>query len=110
MASLFDTLFSTNGFPALQSTFGEPVVYRFRAGTTEDVDVLVNREPNQQLDEKGEVYQPRFLVIVPIASRLVDTGGDKIDLLEHPTDTTAKTYSVLQIMSQNGSTTELAIG
>jgi len=110
MASLFDRMFRQSAVPVHQQYHGEAVVYRFRDGSTENFVGPIDRQPIQILGLKGEVWQPRFVITIPVETKLVNTGGDRVDVFEHPTDTVAKTYSVLQILSQNGLTTELALG
>lgn len=110
MPSLFDSLFSSIGYPILGNVFGEPGEYLFANGTTQVLtDVIVTRNPPELVNEKGEVYQPTFIVQVSINPKLINTGGDRIKLLEHASDTTYKTYAVAKLMSQEGLVSSLEI-
>lgn len=103
MTSLFDDLFSSTGYPALGLVFGEPGEYLFYQGTTQVLtDVIVNRNPPELVNEKGEVYQPTFIVQVSINPNLINTGGDRIKLYEHASDITFKTYAVAKLLAQEG--------
>jgi hypothetical protein len=110
MPSLFDELFSSVGFPALGNVFGEPAEYLFQNGTTQSLtDAIVNRNPPELINEKGEVYQPTFLVQVSINPNLINTGGDRIQLKEHTSDAGYKTYVVAKLLSQEGLVCSLEI-
>lgn len=101
--TLFDELFSSVGFPAVGSVFGEAAEYIFRSGQVVELsNVVVYRNPPELIDERGEVYQPTMTADVQIDPSLVDTGGDKIRLKEHGNDAAFKTYSVTRLVSQIG--------
>jgi len=109
--TVFDSLFRASAFPQLLTLHGEAASYRFRDGTVETGSVIINREPNQILDSKGEVFQPKFTVQIEfVDADQVDTGGDKISIKKHPLDVSATEYSVLMIVSQNAGVVELAVG
>jgi hypothetical protein len=110
MPSLFDDLFSSVGFPALGNVFGEPAEYLFANGTTQELtDAIVNRNPPELVNEKGEVYQPTFIVQVSINPNLINTGGDRIQLKEHASDSAYKIYAVAKLLSQEGLVCSLEI-
>ena len=109
MPSLFDDLFSSVGFPVLGLVFGEPAEYLFRSvshehsGTQMDfTDAIINRSPPEAVNEKGEVYQPKFTVQLNLDPKLVNIGGDKIRIREHASDTEFKTYGVYKLLGQVG--------
>lgn len=110
MPSLFDELFSSVGFPILGNVFGEAGEYLFNNGTTQVLtDIIIERNPPELVSDKGEVYQPTFIVQVSINPQLINTGGDKLKLKEHASDTSYKTYAVHRLLSQSGLTCSLAI-
>lgn len=117
MPSMFDDLFSSVGFPVLGNVFGEPAEYLFRSGsiagisgtTREFSDAIVFRNPPESVNEKGEVYQPKFKVQLNLDPKLVNVGGDKIRIREHANDTDFKTYGVYKLESQAGMVVTLEV-
>lgn len=108
--TLFDSLFSSVGFPMLGKVFGEPAEYIYRSGIVVELDnVVVYRNPPELIDERGEVYQPTMTVDVPIDPIMVDTGGDKIKLKEHSNDVAFRTYTVTRLISQIGDMCNLEV-
>ena len=52
--TLFDSLFSSVGFPMLGKVFGEPAEYIYRSGIVVELDnVVVYRNPPELIDERG---------------------------------------------------------
>jgi hypothetical protein len=90
--------------------FGEPGEYLFANGTVLALsNVIVDRNPPELVNEKGEVYQPTFLIQVSINPELIDTGGDRIRLKEHSSDSSLKTYAVTRLISQAGLVSSLEV-
>jgi len=103
MASLFDELFSSIGYPVLGNVFGEPAEYLFTNGDIEILeDVIIDRNPPELVNEKGEVYQSTFMVQVSLDPQRINTGGDRLKIKEHASDSTYKTYAVYRLVSQVG--------
>lgn len=110
MTSQFDSLFSSVGYPVLGLQFGEPAEYLFRCGDTQSfTDAIVDRNPPEAIDEKGVVYQPKYRVELSIDPAQVNTGGDRIRIKEHATDTEFKEYAVYKLNSQVGLVSSIEI-
>jgi len=115
MPSAFDELFATAGFPDLLSNFGEPVTYIPREGGTVEISAIITREPARAFEVNGKVITPRFLVRVHnsatlgIAVESLNTGGDKIELFDRPTDTTPKERTIVALLSSDSGVVELAV-
>lgn len=103
MTSAFDSIFVNSAYPVLENHFGEAAEYLFRGGSVQPLSsAIIDRSPPESVNEKGDVYQPRFTVQVNIEPRLIDIGGDRIRIKEHATDDEFKTYSVYKLLSQIG--------
>lgn len=116
MPSVFDDLFSSSGFPVLGNVFGEPAEYLFRSGSfphsgtqLDFTDAIIERNPPEAVNEKGEVYQPKFIVQLNIDPKLINVGGDKIRIREHANDTQLKTYGVYKLLNQVGMVVNLEV-
>lgn len=115
MPSAFDELFATAGFPDLLSNFGEPVTYIPRSGGSVGISAIITREPARAFEVNGKVITPRFLVrvhndaTIGIAVESLNTGGDKIELLDRPTDTTPKERTIVALLSSDSGVVELAV-
>lgn len=115
MPSAFDELFATAGFPDLLDNFGEPVIYTPRSGAPVEVMAIITREPARAFEVNGKVITPRFLVRVlndsalGIAVQTLNTGGDKIELFDRPTDATKKERTIVALLSSDSGVVELAV-
>lgn len=115
MPSAFDELFATAGFPDLLDNFGEPVTYTPRSGTAREVMAIITREPARAFEVNGKVITPRFLVRVVndselgIAVESLNTGGDKLTLLDRPTDAQPNQRTIVALLSSDSGVVEVAV-
>lgn len=115
MPSVFDELFATAGFPDLLANYGEPVTYIPRSGGSVSIMAIITREPARSYEVNGKVITPRFLLrvhndaVIGIAVESLDTGGDKVDLLDRPTGTTPKERTIVALLSSDSGVVELAV-
>jgi hypothetical protein len=113
MRSIHSQQFARVGFPDLLRQFGEPISYRFRSGDAVQVVAIVDREPNQRYDMRGNVYQPAYEVQIKhsevgvIANR-VDAGGDTVELTDWQSELPV-TATVTQIISIDSGVIHLAL-
>lgn len=115
MPSAFDELFATAGFPDLLAQFGEPVTYTPRSGSAVAITAIITREPARSYEVNGKVITPKFLVRVlndaalGIAVESLNTGGDKLSLLDRPTSSTATERTIVALLSSDSSVVEIAV-
>jgi hypothetical protein len=115
MPSVFDRQFSQSAFPALLAQFGEPIVYFFRSGVSKSMYAIVNRQPASIYDAAGNVVTPAFTIRVEancsrgLNAKEVDTGGDYVQLLRHPSDMEPIEASVMQLVSEDSGVVEIAL-
>jgi hypothetical protein len=105
--------FAKIGFPDLLRHFGEPVMYRFRGGFFVEVMAIVDREPNQRYDLRGNVYQPAYEIQVKnsdtgVLASMVDAGGDFVELTDWQSGEVV-TATVTQIISIDSGVIHLAL-
>lgn len=115
MPSAFDELFATAGFPDLLDNFGEPVIYTPLGGSPVEVMAIITREPARAFEVNGKVITPRFLVRVlndstlGIAVESLNTGGDKIQIYDRPTNVTQKERTIVALINSDSGVVELAV-
>lgn len=115
MATAHDKLMKTNGAPVLLNQFGEPVIYKFRAGGQRPITAIVVRDPPAIYNAAGEVVVPKFTIRFKddctkgVRPSEIDTGGDKVALHAEIGDVTRTTVTVMQLVSQDSSFVQLAL-
>lgn len=94
--------------------FGEPISYFF-ASATEPVSTvaIVDQEPPQRYDQAGNVWQPIAEIQLQdgrdgIFTRLINTGGDYVDLIDYR-DEVPRYMSVVQLISFDSGVIHLAL-
>lgn len=113
MRSFHSQQFARVGFPDLLRQFGEPIIYRFRDGFSVEVTAIVDREPNQRYDLRGNVYQPAYEIQVKnsdagVLASMVDAGGDVVELTDWQSGEVV-TATVTQIISIDSNVIHLAL-
>ena len=115
MPSLFDRRFKATGLPQLLNQCGEDVVYYSAKGWVRAFTAIVERNPPAVYNAAGDVVIPSFTIratadgTIGVLPHEVDTGGDEVDVLEHPHDTIRKRCSVMQMTSQDSNVTGLVL-
>lgn len=103
----FDTRFAARGAPKLLDRFGEPVVYRPRSGRARTITAIVDRNPPETLANAENAVSQAFVVMVAnddqdgIPSRLLDTGGDAIDVSDR-TGEAVRTRRIVRLVDDVG--------
>jgi hypothetical protein len=87
--------------------FAEQVVYRPRSGRARTITAIVDRNPPDNLGNVENTVSQAFVVMVAnddqdgIPSRLLDTGGDAIDVSDR-TGETVKTRRIVRLVDDAG--------
>jgi len=108
MSTTFNRRFDRSATPLLLKEFGEPIIYRPRAGGSREITAIVEREPPAIFDAAGNVVLPQFVIRVRnscrtgIDSSEIDTGGDQVSFVGKIGEVIPKTFSVGQVLSQGG--------
>lgn len=106
--------FSQFAFPEMLAHYGEPIAYFFASGGDPVSTVaIVDQEPPQRYDQSGNVWQPIAEIQLRegkdgIFTRLIDTGGDYVDLVDYR-DEVPRYMSVVQVISFDSGVIHLAL-
>lgn len=115
MPTQFDQHFGQSGFPLLLQNYGESITYFPKAGARRCITAIVDRSPPAIFDAAGTATLPTATIRVNnscrtgIASREVDIGSDEVEMVLRVGDTKTKRFSLMTLLSQDASVTQLAV-
>ena len=114
MPSAFDNLFQSAAFGHHQMHFGEPIVYKFRAGGRRAIDAIINRDPPAFYSPAGDIIKANFIIRVDndcrtgVLSSEVDSN-QKVELLAELGDIKPTEVTVLVLKSQDSGVCVIAL-
>lgn len=115
MATTFDSLFASLGFPVLLTQFGESLTYHPLTGDSREITGIVNRAPPTQYGPNDQVIKPMFTVRVHndstlgISSAELNDGGDEMALYERIGDAATVRVKIRVLNSQDSGVLNLAL-